>query len=132
MAEEMVAESKSWFIDLVARSRSIDPAAVPGLTDGRVYSGRQALSLKLIDQIGGEKEAVAWLEEKRQVPKDLKVIDWEPESSSSLGWLGGVAKSLLSWAGLPTTMLDTLLGSGNAWERVRLDGLVSVWHAQGN
>ena len=35
---------------------------MPGLTDGRIYSGRQAVALKLVDAIGGEKAAVAWLQ----------------------------------------------------------------------
>lgn len=130
LTREMVSEAHKWFVGLVAERRSIDPQAVPGLTEGRIYSGRQALDLKLIDQIGGEDEAVAWLEEKRQVPKDLKVIDWEADGDNSGGWLLGLAKSLVSWTGLPTSLLDAVLGPGNALERVRLDGLVSVWHAQ--
>lgn len=132
LTREMVSESQKWFVDLVAESRSLDPEAVPGLTEGRIYSGRQALELKLIDQIGGEDDAITWLEEKRQVPKDLKVIDWKPEYSDGLGWFGSAVRSLLSWAGLPASTLDAVLGPGNAWERVRLDGLVSVWHVQEN
>ncbi len=49
LAEEMVQEAKVWFVDLVAKRRQIEPATVPGLTDGRIYSGRQALALKLVD-----------------------------------------------------------------------------------
>ena len=132
LTQEMVSEAQKWFVDLVAKSRSIDPDAIPGLTDGRIYSGRQALKLKLIDQLGGEDDAIAWLEENRQIEKDLKVIDWETEGSKGLGWLRKAAKSVLGLAGLPTSMLDNLLGKGNALERVQLDGLVSVWHVRGN
>ena len=39
LGEEMVQEAKVWFVDLVAKRRKIEPASVPGLTDGRVYSG---------------------------------------------------------------------------------------------
>ena len=55
LAEEMVQEAKVWFVDLVGKRRNIEPEAVPGLTDGRVYSGRQAVALKLVDEIGDEK-----------------------------------------------------------------------------
>lgn len=130
MTREMVADAKEWFVNLVARSRSLDPNAIPGLTEGRIYSGRQAIELKLIDQIGGEDEAIAWLEEKRQVPKDLKVIDWEADESGGGSWLRGAVKSLLSKAGFSASILDLLLSPGNALERVQLDGLVSVWHVQ--
>ena len=52
---------------------------MPGLEQGRVFSGREALNHKLIDQIGGEAEAVKYLEEQRNVPKGLKIVDWKPE-----------------------------------------------------
>jgi protease-4 len=129
MTQEMVAEAKDWFMGMVARRRSLDPSTVPGLTEGRIYSGRQALKHKLIDELGGEEEAVAWLEEKRQVQKDLKIIDWDVELSDNLGLFSKTARSILSGGGLPTTMLDAVLGTGNTLERVQLDGMVSVWHA---
>ena len=129
MTQEMVAEAKDWFMEMVATRRSINPEAIPGLTEGRIYSGRQALKHKLIDELGGEEEAVAWLEEKRQVQKDLKIIDWDVESSDNLGLFSKTARSILSGGGLPTTMLDAVLGTGNTLERVQLDGMVSVWHA---
>ena len=56
------------------------PRASPGLEQGRVFSGREALAYKLVDQIGGEAEAVKYLEEKRNVPKGLKVVDWKPQA----------------------------------------------------
>ena len=132
VTKEMVLEAKTWFIDMVAKRRSLDPQGVPGLIDGRIYSGRQALQHKLIDQLGGEEDAVKWLEVKRQVPEDLKIIDWEVNSSSGVGIFSKAARTILSQAGLPTTMLDAVLGPGNALERVQLDGLVSVWHLQGH
>ena len=39
LSQEMVQEAKTWFVNLVAERRKIDPASVPGLTDGRIYSG---------------------------------------------------------------------------------------------
>ena len=57
-AEQMVAESQRWFVGLVAtppRHRHRErrrPRAGPRL------SGREALANKLVDQIGGEPEAV--------------------------------------------------------------------------
>lgn len=131
LTREMVDEAHKWFIGLVAERRSIDPANVPGLAEGRIYSGRQALDLKLIDQIGGEDEAIKWLEEKRQVQKNLTVIDWETEDSSESSWLRGMAKTLASWTGIPLSTVESVLGPGSVLERVQLDGLVSVWHAQG-
>jgi protease-4 len=128
VAEQMVAESQRWFVDLVAARRGIDTKSVAGLEQGRVFSGREALSYKLIDQIGGEDDVVRWLEQKRDVPKGLKVIDWKPKRESD--W---------SFIGLSINMLDRLFGTRTAGEiarfladdrtiaSLRLDGLVSLW-----
>ena len=52
MTAEMVDDAMAWFLGLVSERRDIEPSSVPGLTDGRIYSGRQAVKLKLVDQIG--------------------------------------------------------------------------------
>lgn len=130
LTRQMVDESNKWFVGLVAKRRELDPESVPGLTEGRIYSGREALKLKLIDQIGGEDEAIAWLEKNRDVPKKLKIIDWKTTDSGSLGWFRSTIKQLALWTGLPVAAVDSVLGPGSALDRVRLDGLVSVWHAR--
>ena len=130
LTRQMVDESNKWFVGLVAKRRSLDPETVPGLTEGRIYSGREALKLKLIDQIGGEDEAIAWLEKNRDVPKKLKVIDWKTGDSGNLSLFRSAVRQVATWVGLPVTAVDSLLGPGSALDRVRLDGLVSVWHAQ--
>lgn len=130
VTEEMIQDGYKWFISLVETRRGIDTKAVAGLTDGRVFSGRQALASKLVDEIGGEAEAVRWLEEKRNVTKDLKVVDWKPKSDHS------------SWFDLSMSSLAERVGSGFAAGLIGrdglsglkpglgLDGLVSVWHPQ--
>src|SRR5215510_9935496 len=90
-AEQMVAESQKWFVGLVASRRNIDTRNVAGLEQGRIFSGREALSHKLVDEIGGEAEVVKWLEEKRNIPKGLKVQDWKPKRESDWGLLSSSA-----------------------------------------
>ena len=48
------AGSSAWW----RRAAASTPRASPGLEQGRVFSGREALDHKLVDQIGGEAEAV--------------------------------------------------------------------------
>src|SRR5690606_20120634 len=88
LAENMIAESHQWFLDLVRTRRQVATNSIPGLEQGRVFSGREALQHKLIDEIGGETEAIRWLEE-RGVEKGLNVVDWKERSGTSWG-LGGV------------------------------------------
>ena len=132
LAEEMVAESQKWFLGLVAARRKIDPTTVPGLTQGRIFSGRQAFELKLVDALGSEIEAVKWLEEQRGLTKDLAIVDWKPKRESPYGFLGSLSLGLrgLFWPG--SDRIASELGLTPTIERLRLDGLVSVWHAPAN
>jgi len=127
-AEQMVAESQRWFVGLVASRRGIDTASVTGLEQGRVYSGREAVANKLIDQIGGEPEAVKYLEEKRGIPKGLKVVDFKPKYESGWG-IGSLSISALSRiiGERAAEAIGHLFGGEQALGRLRLDGLVSVW-----
>ena len=63
----LVADMYDQFVTMVAIGRHMDPARVRELADGRAYTGRQALALGLVDQIGGEIEARAWLAETHKI-----------------------------------------------------------------
>jgi protease-4 len=121
----MVAESMVWFRGLVADRRRLDTGAVPGLEQGRIFSGREALDYKLIDAIGGEKEAVAWLTEKRGIAKGLKVVDWKPKTADRLGAFGMLARGLAAAFGLDWPA--GLVGDGSAFAGLHVGGLVSIW-----
>lgn len=131
VTEEMVADSFRWFLGLVETRRGMELASVPGLEKGRIFSGRQAQESKLVDEIGGEAEAVRWLEEKRGVAKDLKVVDWKPARESAFG-LGAVAQSLASLLGGSGSTLGRILLGERTISSLGLDGLISVWHPSEN
>ena len=128
-AEQMVAESQRWFVGLVATRRGIDTAGVAGLEQGRVFSGREALGYKLVDEIGGEAEVLKWLEENRNIPKGLRVQDWRPKRESDWGLFGSAATMALRALIGPRAAdgVADLLGEEGALGRLRLDGLVSIW-----
>lgn len=129
VTEDMVQDAKVWFFDLVSDRRKIEPRSVPGLTDGRIYSGRQAVELKLVDQIGDERAAMSWLTKEGKVPAGLKIVDWKPiqESAGLFGWL---FQSLAASIGLSAERIAGIAGQISA--TLKLDGLVSVWHPAGN
>lgn len=129
LTQDMVSEGQKWFNSLVAERRGIDPAAVPGLTDGRIYSGREALSLKLVDEIGGESEAVRWLEDQRHIPKKLKIVDRKPRRDDGY-WFGEDFSHAL--AGFVVDVVSEASGRLTGWPAsgIRLDGLLSVWQPQ--
>jgi protease-4 len=127
-AEQMVAESQRWFVNLVRTRRGIDTSRVAGLEEGRVFSGREAVTHKLIDQIGGEAEVVKYLEDRRGVPKGLRIVDWKVDRDSDWGLLRVAAYTLAHASGITAIDEFTRLLSGNRLASLRLDGLVSVWH----
>jgi protease-4 len=128
LVEEMVQDAKSWFMKLVSDRRGLQTQAVPGLADGRIYSGRQAVSLKLVDEIGDERAAKSWLEKNRGVTEGLSVIEWKlaSESGGVLDWILGSLASAFGHAGQGAAALLGTFGVG-----LKLDGLISVWHPAG-
>ena len=127
LAQEMVLEAQTWFLDLVVKRRALQPDAVPGLRAGSVYSGRRALTLRLIDEIGGERVAVKWLEEKRNIPKNLKIFDWSGPSYS-FGASSAIASIISKFTGVSAQTIERALTYGTGIGGGQLDGLVSLWH----
>ena len=101
--QSLVMDLYEQFVGMVAAGRHMDPASVRGLADGRAYTGRQALELGLVDQIGGESDARDWLAKAKGVSADLPVRDITAQSLAERllgadfgGTLGGILKSFLS------------------------------------
>ncbi len=72
---DSIYEVYDYFIELVAARRNLDIEYVKKLADGRIYSGRQALDLKLVDAIGNEDTARNWLEKEKEISKDIAIQD---------------------------------------------------------
>ena len=109
--EEVVGDLFAIFVDMVATRREIDRNKVLTLADGRVYSGRQAHQVGLVDAIGGVVEARRWLEENHQINAGLPLRDLDVHDDDEL------------WCNL----IDSALGKTLFSERLRLDGVLSVW-----
>ena len=112
--QALIADSHAMFLELVAERRRMDAAALEKIGDGRVLTGRQALEANLVDSIGGEREAVAWLETEKGIAEGLPIRD--------VGGGGRLGKLLDRAAALGERTIFS--------ERLTLDGLVSVWHAE--
>jgi protease-4 len=72
---ESIAEAHNVFLDIVESGRNIDREKLKKIADGRIYLGDKALELGLIDAIGGEREALKWLEEDKGL-KNIPVEDY--------------------------------------------------------
>jgi protease-4 len=96
--EAIVRDNYDWFRALVRERRGLDEAELARVADGRVFTARQALPLKLIDAIGDERAAIAWLEKERGVAPGLPVITMkrrpEEQALSLFGFAADFARAL--------------------------------------
>jgi protease-4 len=99
------------FVAMVAAGRRMEEAQVRLLADGRVFTGRQAVAAGLVDAIGGEAEARAWLAAEKGVPANLPLREVAADEADRLipRLLRDARKALVS-------------------ERLNLDGLMAIWH----
>lgn len=74
---ENIEDTYNFFLELVSERRNLPIEEVKKLADGRVYSGRQALKLKLVDAIGSEDTALKWLQEVKKINANLLVKDYQ-------------------------------------------------------
>jgi protease-4 len=121
----LVNDSFEWFKGLVKDRRHMSDEELAQIDDGRVFTGRQGIPLKLVDAIGGEREAIAWLESEKGVAKNLPVRDWKPAKTFGLSLLGSAA-SIADGLGL-TGLASLMKQSDEVSQTQLLDGLVSVW-----
>ncbi|WP_117195344.1 signal peptide peptidase SppA [Rhizobium terrae] len=125
MIRNMVMDSYAWFVDLVADRRKMPREDVLKLADGAIFTGRQALGVKLVDKLGGDDDIRAYLES-RGISKDLPVVDWKERRSSSSFWFASAMAELLKLTGLGQALAPDTLRTFGA-DKLFLDGLVSVW-----
>jgi protease IV len=128
LVEELVNESRDWFFGIVSQRRQISPEAFEQVKTGRIYTGRQAVQIGLVDELGDETNALTWLEEKRGVPKGLKVVDRQPETGSSPFQMHAVARSVGTFFASAVQAAAENLTNGSQFNH--LDGFFSVWHPQ--
>ena len=128
--ESLVKDSYDWFRGMVRDRRKMDEATLQRVTDGRVFTGRQAIELKLVDALGNEKTAIEWLAREKGLKGDTPVRDWQLKPRfSDLSMLHLATTVVLDAVGLGSfaRRIETW-GSIQAVERLNLDGLLALWH----
>lgn len=111
----LVDDSFQWFVDIVAERRDLERASALRLADGRIVTGRVGVETGLIDAIGGEREALDWLAQAREIDPELPIRTVWPLPAGGIDFIG------------------TFLGEqarvalGMPQRTIPLDGLVSLW-----
>ena len=105
--KQVIDETFLWFKGLVAEKRNLSVINLETVSQGGVFTGRKAKKLGLVDLIGGEREAIKYLEGKIDT-RGIPLVDWvSSEESSSLfdliflkGEISNLGKNFLSNSGL--------------------------------
>jgi protease-4 len=131
--DSLVKDSYAWFRGLVKERRAMDDAQLEKVADGRVFTGRQAVELKLIDQLGDEKSAVAWLVAQKGVKADLPVRDYKlTPRFGDLTFLRTAAAITFDALGLGAVARQIeQTGMAQAADRLGLEGMLALWHPAG-
>jgi protease IV len=132
--DSLVKDSYAWFRGLVKERRGMDDALLDKVADGRVFTGHQAVDLKLIDQLGDEKTAIAWLVAQKGVASGLPVRDFPLSPRfGDLTFLRTAASITLDALGLGSVARQVeQAGVVQAVDRLRLDGMLALWQPAGS
>jgi protease-4 len=128
--DSIIQDSYSWFKTLVRDRRHLTDAQLQAAADGRVFTGHQAADIKLIDELGDERTALAWLGKEKGVDTNLPVRNYDLHSRfSDLRFLHAAMSILLDAIGL-NTLAEHLeqWNAAGAVQRFNLDGLLALWH----
>jgi protease-4 len=112
--ERVVQDMYAMFVGIVQERRDLSEDQVRDVSDGRIFTGRQAIENGLIDGIGSEIDARAWLAEVHGIDRGLATRELTDDGTTL--WV--------------RQRVASIFGKSLLSETLRLDGLVSVWHPQ--
>ncbi len=93
--QSMVTSSYNQFVKVISEGRSMPEDEVRKIADGRIYDGRQALEINLIDELGYLEDAIANMKKSEKLQDAQVVRLGGSDSLSSLfsmkmqQWVGG-------------------------------------------
>jgi protease IV len=127
--DALVKDSYAWFKDLVKTRRNMDDATLEQAADGRVFTGRQAIALKLVDQLGDEKTAVAWLVAQKKIDRELPVRDFRMSPRfGDMSFIRIALATTFDAVGLTAIARQfEETGAIQAVDQLALQGLLALW-----
>jgi protease-4 len=112
LLQNVIDDVHDQFIEAVAKGRNIPEADVRAIADGRVFTGRQALQLKLVDELGDLEDSIRIAGELAGIKGKPKVVRREKRSS----FLEYFKEESASW-------ISDIVARGVGRHMVRLDYL---------
>ncbi len=95
--QDMILDTYEQFLDRCAEGRKMPKDEIRKLAGGRVYTGRDALKIGLVDRLGGINDAIGAVREMANIPPsaEIKLVHYPRPSS-----LGELAESLFGMQAL--------------------------------
>jgi protease IV len=85
--QNLLDDTHDQFISDVAKGRNVPFDTIKTVADGRVFTGRQALAVHLVDTLGGFQDAVAYVKHISGLSDKAKVVERSEKSSLLREWL---------------------------------------------
>ncbi len=95
LIQDMITDIYETFLKSVAQGRGVDASRIRPWADGRMFTGRQALKLNLVDSIGGLREAVRAAAAAGGLKAEPKVVEYRRRGIMDLLW-GGLSEGSAS------------------------------------
>ena len=106
LLQDVVTDVHQQFIEAIANGRDISITEITKIADGRIFTGRQAYSLNLVDQLGGLQATIAQLATKagiigapyviREKP-NTGLLDWVLKTETSPSIVGHLSSPSLQY-----------------------------------
>jgi protease-4 len=130
MLEGLVADIYGWFKGLVVERRELSPSQLSVAANGAIFTGRQALDLKLVDILGDQRRAREWLDHTHKIKQNIPVQSYVVQRRGSWGVLG----TMLQWLGVltgangsNTEFLGMHINDGLSAEGLMGSGMLALW-----
>lgn len=125
--ERLIASNYDWFVDQIEERRGLDGAVIRGF-EGTVFTGARGVEMGLVDAIGGEDAAMAYLAETHEIDAEMDVFERRPERPMSLAGPTAMARLALGQGGQVTLDAEGLRDTLR--DAMLLDGILSLWHGR--
>jgi protease-4 len=120
--QEVINDTHGQFVGDVALGRGMDSVQVAQWADGRVFTGRQALSMGLVDTLGGWDMARRSLEARTQMGKDVEWVEYPLPKSRWMEWMEARSSTSFSAASIAQEWIEKL-----GFSSTLASGLFFLW-----
>ncbi len=109
--QAVIDETYESFVKIIADNRRMTVEQVKQLADGRIYTGRQAYALKLVDQLGYFDDAVKEAASRGGITGEPRVIEYRRQTPFAQLFGASVARVILVALGVPVERLSAAPGA---------------------